>query len=183
MAETRSSLPGLRSEEATFGHGHAVFHWIMNYGAYMIRATNGEPKFVTKFSNGNASGLSDIAIDRGGTGNGFSPHQLLEAPLATCVNMTVRIYAQTLKLPLEDVSTEVQLDRTSANEPILRYKVDLKGDQLSSEQRAKLLNAARACPVKKTLSKGIQFKPAESEEQKWVEKTAGSSPEVMHRQT
>ena len=137
----------------------------------MIRATSEEPKFLTKFSNGSAAGISDIAANQGGTGTGFRPHELLEAALATCINMTIRVYAQTLGLPLEDVSTEVQLDRTSANESFFRYKVDLKGDQLSSEQRTKLLNGARACPVKKTLAKGIRFELAKSEDPEISEKT------------
>ena len=137
----------------------------------MIRPTSEEPKFLTKFSNGSAAGISDIAASQGGTGTGFRPHELLEAALATCINMTILVYAQTLGLPVEDVSTEVQLDRTSANESIFRYKVDLKGDQLSSQQRAKLLNGARACPVKKTLAKAIRFELAESEEPGITEKT------------
>jgi putative redox protein len=150
----------------------------------MIHATSEGPKFLTKFSNGSAAGLSDIATSQGGTGTGFRPHELLEAAVvATCVNMTIRVYAQTLGLPLEDVSTEVQLDRTSANESILRYKVDLKGDQLSSQQRAKLLNAAKACPVKKTLSKAIRFEPAEYEEPAIIEKTGSGSVAAIHQQT
>jgi putative redox protein len=137
----------------------------------MIRTTSEEPGFLTRFTNGSASGFSDIATERGGTGTGFRSHELLEAALATCVNMTVRVYARTLGLPLEHVSTEVQLDRSSANESIFRYRVDLKGDRLSSQQRAKLLNAARACPVRKTLSKGIRFERAESEQPRDIEKT------------
>ena len=37
---------------------------------------------------------SDNTPDKGGKGAGFRPHELLEAALACCMNMSVRMYAE-----------------------------------------------------------------------------------------
>jgi putative redox protein len=38
--------------------------------------------------------IVDTTSGKGGYGDGFHPHELLEAALATCMNMTIRMYAQ-----------------------------------------------------------------------------------------
>lgn len=126
----------------------------------MISAQSELTRYRTTFSNGEHEGLADVGVDDGGGNCGFQPHDLLEAALATCVNMTVRMYAERHAIPLQGVTTKVSLDRTLPDETIFRYEVELDGD-LTAEQREKLAYAARACPVRKTLSKKIGFESVE----------------------
>jgi uncharacterized OsmC-like protein len=56
---------------------------------------------------------SDAPITKGGGGAGFGAHELLEASLAACLNMAVRMHADARGIPLERVSTVVVHLRTS----------------------------------------------------------------------
>jgi putative redox protein len=70
--------------------------------------------------------------------------------------MAVRMYADKHGIPLAGVTTRVKLDRSLPDETVFRYAVELGGD-LTPEEEERLLLAARACPVRRTLSKRIRF--------------------------
>jgi putative redox protein len=122
----------------------------------MIEAVSEQPPFRTRFSNGAEHATSDTTADKGGSGGGFRPHELLEAAMATCVNMMVRMYAENHGVPLVGVTTTVDLDRSDPDEVVFRYDIRLDG-LLSAEQKERLIRAGGACPVRRTLSKRIRF--------------------------
>jgi putative redox protein len=122
----------------------------------MICAKSQLARYQTLFSDGEHEGVADTTADKGGEHAGFRPHDLLEAALAACVNMSVRMYADHHGIPLRGVTTNVSLDRTHPDEVVFRYDLDLDGE-LTEEQRNRLLQASNACPVRKTLSKSIRF--------------------------
>jgi putative redox protein len=123
----------------------------------MIRATAEDERYLNKFTNGNATGFADVPIAQEGTGVGFRPHELLEAALATCINITLRVYAEKHNVPLEDASVRVTLDHSSIHESVFRYQIELVGADLTSEHRTKLMGIANACSVHRTLSRTIRF--------------------------
>lgn len=66
----------------------------------MIRASENAVPYQTAFSNGTHTAVADVPMEKGGAGQGFGPHELLEAALATCLTMTVRMAAEHLGIPL-----------------------------------------------------------------------------------
>ncbi len=124
----------------------------------MIISTSESPQYRTRFSDGKHAGIADTPAEKGGSDSGFRPHELLEAALATCVNMTIRMYADNHGIPLEGVTTTVRLDRESSEQALFNYEVEFVGD-LKPEHAEKLLRAANACPVRRTLSRAIVFNP------------------------
>jgi len=80
---------------------------------------------------------SDAPVAKGGGGMGFGAHGLLEASLAACLNMAVRMHADQKGIPLEHVSTRVTLSWPDAQVSKFEYSVDLTGP-LSAEQCAEL---------------------------------------------
>ncbi len=122
----------------------------------MIVSTSETPRYKTTFSDGVHEAVADTTMDKGGGNSGFRPHDLLAAALATCVNMTIRMYADARAIPLESVRTKVSLDRSDPQAAVFRYEVDFEGN-LSELEKDKLLRAAAACPVRRTLSKEIRF--------------------------
>jgi putative redox protein len=122
----------------------------------MIRATSEPAPYQTRFSDGEHEGLADTTAEKGGQHSGFRPHDLLEAALASCINMTVRMYADRHGIPLRSVTVKVSLDRSHPEEVVFRYEVDVDGE-LSPAQKERLSHAARACPVGRTLAKPIRF--------------------------
>jgi putative redox protein len=123
----------------------------------MIIAGSKEPAYCTPFSDGEHTALADTTKEKGGSGGGFWPHNLLEAALATCINITLRKYADKHAIPLTVASTKVKLDRSRPEEVIFEYEVELQGN-LTEQQRQALLKVAGDCPVKQTLLKRISFK-------------------------
>ena len=122
----------------------------------MIEAESQSAPFAVRFSNGTESGRADATLDKGGAGEGFRPHELLEAALASCMNMSLRMYARRHSLPLVRVVTQVSLDRSGENAVVYRYALELEG-ALSDAQRRQLQQVAAACPVRATLARGVAF--------------------------
>jgi putative redox protein len=122
----------------------------------MISTINEAPPYRVQFSNGKHSALADTTQDKGGGGSGFRPHELLEAALATCMNMTATMYAAKHTIPLTQVVTKVTLDRSGSGQVFFSYSVELSGE-LTVQQREAIMSAMRVCPVRKTLSRGVRF--------------------------
>ena len=123
----------------------------------MITCKSGNTRYKTLFSNGVHEAYADTTEDKGGGGTSFRPHDLLEAALASCLNMYVRMYADKHNIPLHGISTAVTLDRVSPAEVTFKYSIELDGP-LSEEQRQRLLQVSKECPVRKTLSQKISFR-------------------------
>ena len=122
----------------------------------MIRTHSQPTPFQVEFTNGQHSAIADTTQDKGGGSCGFRPHELLEASLAACMNMTATMYATKNNIPLTQVATKVSLDRSGLGHVVLKYTLELKGD-LTDEQRNEIHSAVRVCPVRKTLSRGFKF--------------------------
>jgi len=123
----------------------------------MIKATSKATPYQVQFTNGKHTALADTKYYETGGDAGFQPHELLEAALATCMNMTARMYAAKHAVPLKQVVTKVLLDRSGEEQVVFNCVVELKG-KLTFEQKQAILAAARACPVRKTLLRGVRFK-------------------------
>ena len=126
----------------------------------MIRASSLDDDYQSSFTNGSNTAIADVPREKGGRGEGFGPHELLEAALATCMTMTVRMFAEKHQFDLEIVDCEVVIDRSVPERPTMRYHLSLRG-QLSLEQEEQLRDAASRCPVAKTLAGRMEFKRVE----------------------
>ena len=122
----------------------------------MITCFSKKSPFDTWFTNGKHEGHSDAPVEKGGADSSFGPHELLEAALASCLNIWVRVSAQTRNIPLTGVVTEVTLEKQKPGEVVFRYALELKG-HLTEDQRWELIQAAQACPVHQTLAGKISF--------------------------
>ena len=81
---------------------------------------------------------------------------MLEASLATCINMWIRMQADQLGIAVGPIDVTVNLKRDHPEEVVYEYAVQLDG-ALPEEQRKALLQAAENCPVRRTLLKKPSF--------------------------
>jgi putative redox protein len=108
----------------------------------------------------------DEPADVGGTDEGPTPYELLLGALGSCTAMTVLMYARRKGWELTGVTVELENDRVhvrdceaceSSDAYLDRIQVRIAVDgPLHEEQRAKLEEIARRCPVNKTLAGNVR---------------------------
>lgn len=121
----------------------------------------GVGKFQQTVRIGRHHFVADEPKAYGGDDEGPTPYDLLLAGLGACTAMTVRLYADRKRWPLEGVRVRLRHQKRHADDcaesPRRGAKIDhidrdlkLEGD-LDADQRARLLEIAERCPVHRTL--------------------------------
>lgn len=136
-------------KQSTVSHGHV-----------MVNERN--QRFTRDIHSDNHSWLSDEPLNFGGDDLGPDPYEQLLASVGACTSMTIRMYANRKKLPLEDVSVTLSHARSHVKDcqdcedekpqllEIISREISLKGN-LTDVQRQRLMEIADKCPVHKTL--------------------------------
>lgn len=132
----------------------------------MIHTQSRHEPWQALVSNGRHEVPGDAPIEKGGGGQGMGAHDLLEASLALCMSMAVRMHAAEHSIPLDGVRTHVHLVRPDTGGVVFEYALELEGP-LNQAQRNALEEVAADCPVRRTLSQPLAFvrsvEPAESQ--------------------
>src|SRR5215212_6214928 len=111
--------------------------------------------------------VSDEPKEDGGTDEGPSPYELLLSALGACTSMTILLYARRKQWPVQHVRVELDHSRVHVRDcddcdekdvrlDYFRKRVTVRGP-LSEEQRLKLEEIARRCPVHRTLMGDIRI--------------------------
>lgn len=120
----------------------------------MIRATS-LLGYRTEISNETKSIVADEPISLGGTEQGLSPFELLEASLASCSIITMRMYASRKQWELQEIDVRISsmygMDKQIHS---ISKEIVLHGN-LTEEQRQRLFTISTKCPVHKVLEKSI----------------------------
>ncbi|TXI82318.1 MAG: OsmC family peroxiredoxin [Flavobacteriales bacterium] len=100
---------------------------------------------------------TDAPIDNQGRGEAFSPTDLLSTSLASCMMTLMGIAAREKGIPLNGLSARVVKHMAPPPRRVERIEVhlQLQGEGLGDRERAILENAARTCPVARSLREDL----------------------------
>jgi putative redox protein len=100
---------------------------------------------------------SDEPTDKGGSGAGPTPQELLAASLVSCTAITMQLYAQRKGWDLDDLTVEVEFQPAERGAPTQFEMILGLPDDLSDEQVEKLTVIAAKCPIHRTLEGEAMF--------------------------
>jgi len=141
-----------------------------DYAGWIV-ARAGATGFATELDMGGYALVADEPVSVGGGGAGPTPYELLLGAVASCTAMTVRMYASRKQWPLESVTVRMRdtpahikdcldCETEDVGPRRLDRVVEFEGP-LSPEQHARLLQIADRCPVKQTLTRGVEIRTVE----------------------
>src|SRR4029079_7996272 len=139
-------------------------------GIVLVREAGGG-KFQQEIMSGPHRFLADEPVKAGGLDSGPDPYDLLLASLGACTSMTLRLYAENKKLPLQRVSVRLTHNKIHAEDCLncetkegmvdrIDRNITLEG-ALSADERKRLLEIADKCPVHRTLESEIEIRTFE----------------------
>ncbi|NRR90145.1 alpha/beta fold hydrolase [Winogradskyella undariae] len=126
-----------------------------------------EDNFTTSIQTKNHTLIADEPASVGGSNFGPSPYEYLNAALAACTVMTLKMYAERKKWDLKEVYVYISHSRKHSDDLNLvlekpKYldhiskKLKFIGD-ISEEQSQRLKEIASRCPVHKTIASEVIF--------------------------
>ncbi len=160
-AWARKYLPGPPKETAKPTGGRVV-------------TRTGRTGFQTEVRAEKHSLIADEPTSVGGSDRGPTPYDLLLAGLGACTSMTLRMYADRKKWPLEAIEVHLSHEKVHADDcrdcetregklDKIERLIALEGD-LDEAQKDRLIEIANRCPVHRTLTGEIRIETRRTEE-------------------
>ncbi len=136
----------------------------------------GHGKFGTEVHTASHRFIADEPRSYGGDDTGPTPYDLLNAALGTCTVMTMKMYTDRKGWPVQGYNVHVTHEREHAKDcdhcedegegaqiQSLNRTIEVLGDDLTDEQRAKIIAIADKCPVHKTLEGHLHIHTKEAD--------------------
>lgn len=123
----------------------------------MIVTTNSKHNDCESFfTDGDLDAINNLSSKYKSETGGCRAYALLEASLGYCLSITVREFAQTHNISVDEIIVKTKLDLSNRENPIVEKNIELIGN-LTETERQKLIKASEACSIYKAIKKGISF--------------------------
>lgn len=131
----------------------------------VVRETGISGPYQNEVLIGGRRYFADEPATYGGADTGPDPYAWVAAGLGACTSITMRMYANRKKWPVDQVSVSIDHEKRHADDCVdcgpkdridvfTRY-IEVEGD-LDDEQRARMLEIADRCPVHRSLEHGAK---------------------------
>ncbi len=112
--------------------------------------------YSTEIESSSHSFWADEPESAGGQNLGPSPMEYLEAAIASCSTITMRMYADRKGWDVSEIQVSIERRNNSkTRETLLAKKVKIKGS-LDQKQTQRLIEIGGRCPVIKLVSKDLK---------------------------
>jgi|DewCreStandDraft_4_1066084.scaffolds.fasta_scaffold57323_2 putative redox protein len=116
----------------------------------------GKAHYLTNLANTRGHELvADEPADVGGTDKGPRPGDFIRMGLAACTAITLRMYADRKNWPVERIKVKVSNAPFDGQKTVFQTEIEITGS-VDDEQRDRLLQIAKLCPVHKMLTNPIE---------------------------
>lgn len=119
-----------------------------------VSATIKTETYRTEILSGTHNLLADEPLEAGGTDLGPAPGDFVRMSLASCTAITLRMYADKKGWDVSEIKVKVSTEEAEGK-TIFHSSIGLTGE-LNEDQRKRLLQIAKLCPVHKLLSNPIE---------------------------
>jgi putative redox protein len=168
----------LSKPEDSLYAGSVISAWALKYvsalqkdepqraaGQSQVITRIGKSGYVTDIMAQGHGMVADEPVTMGGTGLGPAPYDYLLAGLGACTSMTLRMYSDRKKWPLDGVTVKLNHQKIDAADcetcetkegklDQIEREIELSGP-LDDSQKARLIQIANRCPVHRTLHSEI----------------------------
>ncbi|MEM7015809.1 MAG: bifunctional alpha/beta hydrolase/OsmC family protein [Pseudomonadota bacterium] len=126
-------------------------------------------QFTRSIYTDHHSWMADEPLSVGGQNLGPDPYEMLLASLGACTSMTMRMYANRKKWPVQDIYVTLSHEREYIKDcedcengekrmlSTLNRTIRIEAPDLTEDQKQRLLEIADKCPVHKTLENEIHI--------------------------
>lgn len=118
-------------------------------------ATIGSETYRTELKARTHVIVADEPEDVGGTDLGPRPGDFYRMALASCAAITLRMYANRKNFDVKEIQVTVSTEE-GEGKTILHTTIEINGN-LDEEQRKRMLQIAKLCPVHKVFSNPIEI--------------------------
>jgi len=126
----------------------------MDEGILSATAVIGTDTYKTELTARTHKLIGDEPVDVGGKDLGPRPGDFLRMSLASCTAITLRMYSNRKNMDVKQIEVTVSNGPTTDKTV---YQVDVKiTGNISDEDRERLIQIAKKCPVHKILTNPIQ---------------------------
>lgn len=124
-------------------------------GEVLVRES-GEPYRNDIFTHSHQL-VADEPVPLGGKDEGPRPTELLLSSLASCISITLRMYAEHKDIPAGPISVHVSREVAEKNEPQeIKVRIEVEGE-LEPAQLKRMRAIAGKCPVNKLLTSELKI--------------------------
>ena len=118
----------------------------------------GTEEYQTELQVGTHTLIADEPKSSGGKDKGPQPGDFFRMSLASCTAITLRMYANRKKIDVQQIRVSVSNGPTT-DKTILQTNIEITGN-ITEEQRARMMQIAKLCPVHKMLTHPIEIETA-----------------------
>jgi putative redox protein len=127
----------------------------MDNGILVATATIGLDTYKTELKARTHNLIGDEPEDVGGQDLGPRPGDFLRMSLASCTAITLRMYANRKNMNVQQIQVTVSNGPTT-DKTIYQTDIQITGN-ISAEERERLMQIAKKCPVHKILTNPIEI--------------------------